>query len=134
MEAFRKRHFSPVRLLNTLFVSEEYWRRHIEHPTRFVIDNLWKLYADMQSIDADKQTDLSQYFTSDELYGIWLARNAEWYISHGPSIKGVSTQMQRQRHLLRNREGRFMSGARQPESITARHTAATSDGIAALRP
>ena len=102
VDTFRQRHFSPVRLLNTLFASEDYWRRHIEHPTRFVIDNLWKLSASMQGIDVDKQTDLSQYFTSDEQYGIWLARNAEWYVSHGPSTKGISTQMQRQRHLLRN--------------------------------
>lgn len=102
LTAFRERHFSPVRLLNSLFRGEDYWRAHIERPTRFVIDNIWKLYADMQSLEPDRRVCMKGLFTDEELYNIWLVRNAEWYTSHGPSLTGRSVQMLRQRHLLRN--------------------------------
>lgn len=102
LAAFRERHFSPVRLLNSLFSSEDYWRRHIERPTRFIIDYLWKLYVDMQSLEPEQSVGMSGLFTDDELYNLWLIRNAEWYNSHGPSSSGTSTSMLRQRHLLRN--------------------------------
>jgi len=102
LTVFRERHFSPVRLLNSLFRSEDYWRAHIERPTRFVIDNIWKLYADMQSLEPDRRVCMKGLFTDEELYNIWLVRNAEWYTSHGPSLSGRSVQMLRQRHLLRN--------------------------------
>ena len=78
LTAFRERHFSPVRLLN------------------------WKLYADMQSLEPDRRVCMNGLFTDEELYNIWLVRNAEWYTSHGPSLSGRSVQMLRQRHLLRN--------------------------------
>lgn len=102
LKAFTEKHFSPNRILNSLFTSEAYWQQHIERPTRFVIDNLWKLHACMQSLDQEQSVDLGAYFTNEELYNIWLIRNAEWYISHGPSTKGVTAQMQRQHNLLQN--------------------------------
>lgn len=101
LDAFRKRHFSPERLLNSLFVSQDYWQRKIERPTRFAIDEIWKLHASMQGLEPQQSTDLSSYFTEDELYNIWLIRNAEWYISHGPSPFGDGKQISRQRHLVR---------------------------------
>lgn len=99
---FRSRHFSPDRFLNTIFSDEGYWRRHIEHPSRFVVDDVWKLVADMQSLEPACGIDLSGYFTDEEMYNIWLVRNAEWYNSHGPSQQGVSKQMLKQHNLLRN--------------------------------
>ena len=102
VNAFRERHFSPVRFLNSVFKSEDYWRKKIEHPSRFVIDNVWQLYAGMQGLEPQCSVDLSPYLTADEKYGIWLIRNAEWYTSHGPSTDIETHHMQRQHLLLSN--------------------------------
>ncbi|MBQ3804476.1 MAG: 5'-nucleotidase C-terminal domain-containing protein [Prevotella sp.] len=95
--------FTPDRFLNSIFASESYWRNHIKHPTRFAIDDVWKIYADMQSLEPWQRVDLNGYFTDEELYAIWIKRNADWYQSHGPSTQEAdSKQMMRQNRLLRN--------------------------------
>ncbi len=99
--AFAEQHYNPARLMNSLFASESYWREHIKNARRFVIDNIWKLAANMQSTELRRSLSLYEYFTEDELYNIWLTRNAEWYITHGPSPLNGGTQIYYQRNLIR---------------------------------
>ena len=100
--AFMHRHYSPTRLMNTLFTSEDYWKEHVKDARNFVMDYIWKVAVDVQSTELRHRMSLLDYFTPEELYNIWLIRNAGWYISHGPSPLNGGNQIFYQRNLIRD--------------------------------
>lgn len=98
---FEKRHIDWVPFMNRIFRQEDYWRRNVKNPRQFYIDEVWKICSNMQSSELRHRVSLYEHFTLDELYNIWLARNAEWYINYGPSPLNGGTQPFSQRRLLR---------------------------------
>lgn len=98
---FEKQHIDWVPFMNRIFRQEDYWRRNVSNPRQFYIDEVWKICSNMQSSELRHRLSLYEYFTFDELYNIWLARNAEWYINFGPSPLNGGQQPFSQRHLLK---------------------------------
>ena len=98
---FEKQHINWVPFMNRIFKNEGYWRNTVKNPYQFYIDEVWKICSDMQSTEMRHTLSLYDYFTFDELYNIWLTRNANWYITYGPSPLNGGTQIYSQRHLLR---------------------------------
>lgn len=98
---FVRHHYDPARLLNSLFVSEDYWRENIRDARNFVLDYIWKIVVSIQGTELRHTMSLTDYFTDEELYNIWLTRNAQWYITHGPSPLNGGTQIYYQRNLIR---------------------------------
>ena len=101
LKAFRKSKFDPTRVMNVLFKDEKYWKDNVENPYSFAVTSLWKIAQDQQSLELRKEFSLLDIFTNDELYNIWLIRNAEWYITHGPSMLNGGTQIYSQRNLIK---------------------------------
>ena len=101
LKAFRKSKFDPTRVMNVLFKNEKYWKENVENPYSFAVTSLWKIAQDQQSLELRKEFSLLDIFTNDELYNIWLIRNAEWYITHGPSMLNGGTQIYSQRNLIK---------------------------------
>lgn len=101
LKAFRKDKFDPTRAMNTLFKSEEYWKANVENPDNFIGTYLWKVAQDQQSLELRKSFSLLDIFTNDELYNLWLIRNADWYVKYGPSMLNGGTQIYTQRNLIR---------------------------------
>ncbi|MBQ0074196.1 MAG: histidine-type phosphatase [Prevotella sp.] len=99
--AFRDKHYNPQRVLNSIFSSEDYWRKNIKDPYYFVVDHLWKICVSMQGTELRHTMSLYDLFTEDELYNIWLCRNANWYITYGPSPLNGGTQIYAQRNLIK---------------------------------
>lgn len=97
---------------------DEYKKAHTAKTSRIIdllftdttgIKNIGKFSNDMfrmasivQNSEIRKKLSLYNLFTTDELYNYWLADNAGWYISFGPSPLNQSTQPYTQRNLLRN--------------------------------
>lgn len=98
---YERRHIDYVPFMNRLFRSEQYWRWNVKNPQQFYVDEVWKICSNMQSSELRHSLSLYEYFTFDELYNIWLARNANWYITYGPSPLNGGTQPFSQRRLLR---------------------------------
>lgn len=101
LRAFQKSKFDPTRVLNVLFKSENYWKEKVENPNHFISTILWKVAQDQQSLELRKEFSLLDIFTNDELYNIWLGKNAGWYITHGPSMLNGGTQIYSQRNLIK---------------------------------
>ena len=99
--AFVHRHYDPARLMNSLFTSEDYWREHVRDARNFVTDYIWKVAVNVQSTELRHTLSLYDYFTDEELYQLWLTRNANWYITHGPSPLNGGKQIFYQRNLIR---------------------------------
>ena len=101
LNAFRKSKFDPTRVMNTLFKSEDYWKENVENPDDFIGTALWKIAQNQQSLELRKNFSLLDIFTNDELYNIWLSRNADWYVKYGPSMLNGGTQIYIQRNLIK---------------------------------
>ena len=101
LKAFEKSKFDPTRVMNVLFKSENYWKENVENPKHFVTTTLWKVAQDQQSLELRKEFSLLDIFTNDELYNIWLCKNAGWYVTHGPSMLNGGTQIYSQRNLIK---------------------------------
>lgn len=102
LNTFRKSKFDATRVLNTLFKTEDYWKENVEKPHDFIETILWKVAQDQQSLELRKNFSLLDIFTNDELYNIWLGRNADWYVKYGPSMLNGGTQIYVQRNLIKN--------------------------------
>lgn len=98
---FRAKHFNPQRVLNSIFSDEAYWQEKIKDPFGFTVDHIWKICSSMQGTELRYNLSLYDLFTEEELYGIWLGRNANWYITHGPSPLNGGTQIYSQRNLIK---------------------------------
>lgn len=99
--AFRDEHYNPQRVMNAIFSSEDYWREKVKDPYYFVVDHLWKICVSMQGTELRHSMSLYDLFTEEELYNIWLCRNANWYITYGPSPLNGGTQIYAQRNLIK---------------------------------
>lgn len=102
LTAFEQRHYDPTRLMNALFREESYWREAVRNPWQFAAVDIWKVVADMQSTELRHTMPMDGYFTDEELYNLWLIKNAGWYVSHGPSPLNGGRQVFFQRNLIRN--------------------------------
>lgn len=102
LTAFEQRHYDPQRLMNALFKEESYWREAVKNPWEFAAVNIWKVVADMQSTELRHGMSMDGYFTDEELYNIWLIKNAGWYVTHGPSPLTGGRQVFFQRNLIKN--------------------------------
>ena len=102
LTVFEKRHYDPQRLMNSLFKEESYWREAVRNPWQFAAVDIWKVVADMQSTELRHTMPMNEYFTDEELYNLWLIKNAGWYVSHGPSPLNGGRQVFFQRNLIRN--------------------------------
>lgn len=98
---FEKRHIDWVPFMNRIFKEEAYWRDNVKNPRKFYVDEMWKICSNMQSSELRHTISMYDYFTFDELYNIWLTRNANWYITYGPSPLNGGTQVFSQRRLLK---------------------------------
>lgn len=99
--AFEKEHIDYVPFMNRIFKSEDYWRANVKNPHQFYVDQVWKICSNLQSTELRHTLSLYDFFTFDELYNVWLARNANWYINYGPSPLNGGRQPYSQRVLLR---------------------------------
>lgn len=99
--AYEKEHIDWVPFMNRIFKSEDYWKANVKNPYQFYVDQIWKMCSNLQSTELRHTMSLYDYFTFDELYNIWLARNASWYINYGPSPLNGGTQPFSQRVLLK---------------------------------
>ena len=88
--------------MNSLFKEESYWREAVRDPWKFAAVDIWKVVADMQSTELRHTMPMDGYFTDEELYNLWLIKNAGWYVSHGPSPLNGGRQVFFQRNLIRN--------------------------------
>lgn len=102
LTAFEQRHYDPTRLMNALFREESYWREAVRNPWQFAAVDIWKVVADMQSTELRHTMPMDGYFTDEEMYNLWLIKNAGWYVSHGPSPLNGGRQVFFQRNLIRN--------------------------------
>ena len=102
LTAFERRHYDPTRLMNALFRDEGYWREAVRDPWRFAAVDVWKVVADMQSTELRHTISMEGYFTDEELYNLWLIKNAGWYVTHGPSPLTGGRQVFYQRNLIKN--------------------------------
>lgn len=102
LTVFEKRHYDPQRLMNSLFREESYWREVVRDPWKFAAVDIWKVVADMQSTELRHRMPMNEYFTDEELYNIWLIKNAGWYVTHGPSPLTGGRQVFFQRNLIKN--------------------------------
>lgn len=100
-EAYRDSLFNAAQVLNRIFTSEDYWREKVKDPYGFTVDHLWKICVSMQGEELRHTLDMYDLFTEDELYNIWLVRNANWYITYGPSPLNGGTQIYTQRNLIK---------------------------------
>lgn len=98
---FEKKHLDWVPFMNRIFKSEAYWRANVKNPHQFYVDEVWKICSNIQSSELRHSISLYDYFTFDELYNIWLVRNAGWYVNYGPSPLNGGTQVFSQRRLLK---------------------------------
>lgn len=98
---YEKKHVDWVPFMNRIFKTEEYWKENVKKPKEFYVDQIWKMCSNLQSTELRHSMSLYDFFTFDELYNIWLARNANWYINYGPSPLNGGTQPYSQRVLLR---------------------------------
>lgn len=99
---YREKMFDGTRILNNIFSSESYWKEKIRDPYHFCVDYLYKIALNMQSTELRHEMSMLDLFTEDELHAIWLCRNAQWYITHGPSPLNGGTQIYYQRNLIKN--------------------------------
>ena len=102
LTVFEKRHYDPTRLMNTLFREESYWREAVKDAWQFAAVDIWKVVADMQSTELRYGMPMDGYFTDEELYNLWLIKNAGWYVTHGPSPLTGGRQVFFQRNLIGN--------------------------------
>jgi len=101
LREFKTKKFNPSRVLNLLFKSESYWKENVERPNHFIETILWKVAQNQQSLELRNKFSLLDIFTNDELYNIWLGRNADWYVKYGPSMLNGGTQIYAQRNLIK---------------------------------
>lgn len=88
----------PERLMNVLF-NDAQWAADSVKAAGFVA-GLFDIAANMQSHDLD--LDLYSYFTEEEIYAQWRARNMGWYIDYGASPLGGGVQPFCQANLLKD--------------------------------
>lgn len=99
--AFRDKYFASERIMNNIFSSESYWREKVKDPYNLIVDHLWKIAVSMQGTELRHTMTMLDLFTEEELYNIWLIRNANWYITYGPSPLNGGTQIYTQRNLIK---------------------------------
>lgn len=100
--AFRDGKFDPTRVMNEIFSSEEYWKENVKDPWQLVENDIWSVAESMQGTELRKEMSLLDLFTTDELYGIWQKRNADWYLGYSASPLNGGTQIYKQRNLMKN--------------------------------
>ena len=96
--AFTRKHTHPERLTAALF-SDAQWATDSLIPQRLMLD-LFEIAVNMQS--HDNAPDLLPLFTNDELYDLWRATNANWYVRYGASPLSGSVMPFGQKNLLKN--------------------------------
>lgn len=94
--------FNGSRILNNIFAQESYWKEKIKDPYHFCVDYLYKIALSTQGTELRHSMSMLDLFTEDELYAIWQCRNAQWYITHGPSPLNGGNQIYYHRNLIRN--------------------------------
>lgn len=99
LKAFNAKHQKPNRVMGELFKDTAYWHKSVDANKLFF--QLFTLAANVQSNEADANLSLYDIFTTDELYNEWLAENAYWYTTYGPSKLTGGIQPYSQRNLLR---------------------------------
>lgn len=79
-DAFHAKHVNADRMMKSLFTDANYVAQHIDAVG--FMRKLHEVHGTMQGID-DLNFDFEDVFTTDELYGCWLAQNAWWYGAYG---------------------------------------------------
>ncbi|MDD6552639.1 MAG: histidine-type phosphatase [Prevotellaceae bacterium] len=100
LQAFEERHEHHDRLMNSLFTSEDYWKKNVD--AKSLNRKLFALACNMQSTDLRDSINLFPLFTKDELYDCWQQSNAWWYVEYGPAKISQGRVPYSQRNLLRN--------------------------------
>lgn len=98
VEAWRKAHTKPERLMQTLFSDQAYWQQNVDATT--LMRSLFDLAMNVQSSEIRHTMNLTGLFTEDETYDLWQAQNVFWYIYYGPSRYSDGVQPFSQRNLL----------------------------------
>lgn len=99
VDAFNRTHTHPDRLMSTLFTSESFWRDSINSGS--LMHDLFDLTNNLQSSELAKKISMWDLFTDEEVYELWEASNAWWYMAYGPSKLSGGVQPYSQRNLLR---------------------------------
>jgi len=98
MAEYRKTHIHPERLMPVLFNSESYWRDSLK--AQSLMKDIFSLAMHVQNSEIRHKINLTTLFTEDEIYELWRADNAYWYMSYGPSKVTGGDQPFSQRNLL----------------------------------
>ena len=86
---FAMRHYSPDRLMNSLFSDQVYYNTHIKQNAMQLMQKLYNLQIDIK--DAGLDVSLISYFTPDEMFYLWQTENIRNYYDYGPIP--LSTQL-----------------------------------------
>lgn len=100
LDSYQKSLIKGDRLATSLFTDAAYIREHID--TDKLFRDLFSLTSILPNSDLGEQYSLYDLFTNDELYSIFLAYNAYWYIHGGACKLNGGLQPYSQRNLLRN--------------------------------
>lgn len=98
--AYRDSLFQPTRVMNRIFLSEDYWRRQVSDPLHFVHEYLWKISRDIADTELPASVSLDGLFTEEELRNILLFRNANWYTCYGASPLNGGRMVYRQSNMV----------------------------------
>lgn len=97
-EKWREGKVKPDRLMSSLFNDERYITQNI-----FTDELMWGLYwiaVDMQNMET--QADFLSLFTADELYDLWEAVNASFYIKNSSYPRSDGLNVDNAKNLMRN--------------------------------
>lgn len=97
-EKWREGKVNPDRLMSSLFNDERYITQNI-----FTDELMWGLYwiaVDMQNMET--QADFLSLFTADELYDLWEAVNASFYIKNSSYPRSDGLNVDNAKNLMRN--------------------------------
>ena len=97
-EKWRAGKVNPDRLMSSLFNDERYITQNI-----FTDELMWGLYwiaVDMQNMET--QADFLSLFTADELYDLWEAVNASFYIKNSSYPRSDGLNVDNAKNLMRN--------------------------------
>lgn len=100
LDSYQRSLIKGDRLATSLFTDAAYIREHID--TDKLFRDLFSLTSILPNSDLGEQYSLYDLFTNDELYRIFLAYNAYWYIHGGACKLNGGLQPYSQRNLLRN--------------------------------
>lgn len=97
-DTWRKSKVNPQRLMSTLFNDPQYVLQNV-----FTDTLMWDLYwvaVDMQNMETE--ADFLSLFTPDELYDLWEAVNASFYIKNSSYPRSDGLNVDNAKNLMRN--------------------------------